>query len=264
MTTPSFVGVSKAMFHSPDDILRLEEEYRTVSGRSDRLILAYMTRNYVVPEALKHARHGFSRRLRTLVRCIENTFEILPLDQVEPPMSEALSDININLQAFVFNVFGCVENLAWIWVSEKGLTKDDGSPIPKGWIGLRKMNTVVRKSFSPEFQGYLNELNVWFYQLEDYRHAVAHRIPLYVPPFVITPDKEAAYQVLAIRKSDALSRGALEEYDRWSADQDALGVFAPVMTHSLSAKSVVFHPQLLADFNTSAGLGWKMLEQLDH
>jgi hypothetical protein len=37
------------------------------------------------------------------------------------------------------------------------------------------------------------------------------------------------------------------------------------MQHSLDEKSptIVFHPQLLADFRTVEELGWKMLEELD-
>ena len=253
------------MFFSQEALQRLEEEYLTVSGKYARLLEAYLKRSYNDARAREHAQHGFSRRLKTLVRCIVNTFEILPPDRVDLPTSEELSDANINLQAFVFNVFGSVDNLAWIWVYEKNLTKEDGSSIPNEWVGLRKKNKLVRDSFSPEFLEYLNGLDEWFDHLENFRHAVAHRIPLYVPPYVITPDKEAAYRDFDDRKTDALNRGALEDYDRLSAEQDALGVFRPIMTHSFAedAKSIVFHAQLLADFNTIEELGWKMLEELD-
>ena len=254
------------MYFSQKALQHLEKEYLTVSGKYARLLEAYRKRGYSVARAREHAQHGFSRRLKTLVRCIDKTFEILPPDRVDLPTSEELSDANINLQAFVFNVFGSVDNLAWIWVYEKNLTKEDGSPIPNKWVGLRKENKFVRDSFSPEFLEYLNGLDEWFDNLENFRHALGHRIPLYVPPYVITPDKEAAYRDFEERKTDALNRGAPEDYDRLSADQDALGVFRPVMTHSFEegARRVVFHCQLLADFNTIEELGWKILEELDH
>lgn len=253
------------MFFSQQSLQRLGEEHLTVSGKYARLVEAYMKHSFNDARAREHARHGFSRRLKTLVRCIDNTFEILPPDRFDLPTSEELSDANINLQAFVFNVFGSVDNLAWIWVCEKTLTKDNGSPIPNKWVGLRKKNKSVRDSFSPEFQEYLNGLDKWFDHQEKFRHAVAHRIPLYVPPYVITEDKEAAYRDFDDRKTDALNRGALGYYDRLSAEQDALGVFMPIMTHSFAedAKSVVFHTQLLDDFNTIEELGRKMLEELD-
>ena len=253
------------MFFSQEALQQLEEEYLTVSGKYAGLLEAYLKRNYNVARAQEHAQHGFSRRLKTLARCIENTFEILPLDQVDLPTSEELSDVNINLQAFIFNVFGCVDNLAWIWVCEKNFTRNDGSPIPNERVGLRKKNTLVRKSFSPEFLGYLDGLDEWFNHLENYRHALAHRIPLYVPPYMITKDKKAASRNFEDRKTDALKRLAFEDYDRLSAEQEALGVFIPLMTHSFGekAKSVAFHPQLLADFNTIEELGRKFLEELD-
>ena len=224
-----------------------------------------MKRSYNDARVREHAHHGFLRRLKTLVRCIDKIFEILPPYRIELPTGEELSDATINIQAFVINVFGSVDNLAWIWVLEKGIERNDGSPIPDSWVGLREKNKLVRGSFSPEFQEYLKGLSGWFDYLENFRHALAHRIPLYVPPYVITKDKEAAYRDFEDRKTDALNRGAFEDYDRLSAEQDALGVFRPVMTHSVieGSKSVVFHAQLLADFNTVEVLGRKIFEELD-
>ena len=118
----------------------------------------------------------------------------MPPDRVDLPTSEELSDVNINLQAFVFNVLGSVDNLACIWVYEKDLTTEDGSPIPNKWVGLRRENKCVRDSFSPGFLEYLNGLDEWFNNLENLRHALAHRIPLYVPPYMIAEGKKAAYQ----------------------------------------------------------------------
>lgn len=253
------------MYFSENDLQELEKEYQTVSGKYLRLVQAYLKRGYNDSRAREHAQHGFSRRLRTLVRCIENVFEILPPDRVDPPTMEELSDVNINLQTYTFNVFGSVDNLARIWVREKNITKKDGSTIRNTWIGLTKKNTLVRNSFSPGFLRYLEGLDDWFDHLGNFRHAVAHRIPLYVPPYIVPDDKGASYRDLENRKSEAIERGALDDYDRLSAEQDALGVFEPIMTHSLAedAKRVIFHRQLLTDFNKIDGLGRKMLEELD-
>ena len=253
------------MSFSEEDLQNLNDEYLTISGKKTKVLEAYLKRSYNNGRAREYAHYGFSRRLQLIARCIDNIFLILPPDRVDLPTSEERIDANIYLQAFVFNVFGCVDNLAWIWVAEKKLTKGDGSPIPNGWVGLRKSNTLVCRSFSPKFQKYLNWLDKWFDLQENFRHALAHRIPLYIPPYVITKDKESAYWDFESRKSDAFNRGALDEYDRLSVEQDALGVFRPVMTHSFveEAKSVVFHAQILADFNTIEELGWLMLEELD-
>ena len=123
----------------------------------------------------------------------------------------------------------------------------------------------MHDSLSPKLREHLDGLEEWFAQQDNYRHALAHRIPLYVPPYLITESKKAAYQKLEVRKSDAINRGARDDHDRLSAEQDALGVFSPVMTHSFGENTnhIVFHAQILADFNTVEELGRIMLEELD-
>ncbi len=253
------------MYFSKEDLEKLHEGYPAVIGKCQRLRESYLNRKYNDAQAQEYARHGFLRRLGTLVRCIDNVFEILPPDRVDLPTSEELSDAVINIQAFVFNVFGCADNLAWIWVSEKNLTKANGSPIPPIWVGLRKKNELIRDSFSPTFSRYLKRLDGWFDNLEDFRHALAHRIPLYLPPYLVPEDKKEAYQELENRMAKAVMREDMAEYDRLLEEQRALVAINLCMTHSFEEEApfVVFHPQLLADFNTIEELGQKMLDELD-
>ena len=68
-------------------------------------------------------------------------------------------------------------------------------------------NRGYRESFSAEFQAYLQELDAWFGQLENFRHALAHRIPLYIPPYIIDPKNEQAYRELEAGMNAALARG---------------------------------------------------------
>jgi hypothetical protein len=99
-------------------------------------------------------------------------------------------------------------------VEEKGLRKDDGTPIPYSWVGLSEKCTFVRGSFSPEVRRYLTGLRGWFDHLEDFHHALAHRIPLYIPPFNLPPDKLAVYHDLEDRKREALKRQDFAEHER--------------------------------------------------
>jgi len=253
------------MYFSDNDLEELRNGYLAVAGKHQQLTEGYLIRAYKGPRAREYATQGFLRRLKTLVRCIDRIFQILPPDRTDLPTSDELSDAMINLQAFVFNVFGATDNLAWIWVQEKGLVSDDGSPIPGTWVGLREKNKSVRGSFSVEFQEYLKGLNGWFELLEGFRHALAHRIPLYIPPYVVSTDDEAAYRELEDRMAEAITRHDFAEHERLSSEQKALAAFRPHMTHSFEERAaiIVFHPQLLADFNTIEELGQRMLEELD-
>ncbi len=253
------------MYFSEKALKQMRDEYSVISEKHQRLFESYLVRNYKTARAKEYAEHGFSRRLNTLVRCIDKVFEILPPDRVDIPTRQEVIDASINIQAFIFNVFGCTDNLAWIWVLEKNLTKNDGSPIPNHQVGLSRKYELVRKSLTPELQKYLNGVDDWFDYLENFRHALAHRIPLYIPPYVVTTDNEAAYKTLEDHKMKASQDGDLEEYDRLSAEQMGLVKFRPWMTHSFqeNAKPVVFHAQLLADFKTIEELGRKILEGLN-
>jgi hypothetical protein len=150
-------------------------------------------------------------------------------------------------------------------VHEKGLTLPDGNELPRGWVGLRRVNEHIRTALSPELRSYLDGMEEWIGYMENYRHALAHRIPLYVPPFMVTPANTPAYQDLEQRMWEALRRGEVDEHGRLTAEQAKLTFFRPFMAHSFEEQKgiVTFHPQLLADFNTVEAIGRKVLEELD-
>jgi hypothetical protein len=62
-----------------------------------------------------------------------------------------------------------------------------------------------------------------------------------------------------------LLEGDVNEYERLGVEQKALELFRPWMMHSFheEARPMVFHPQLLANFNTAEEMGRKILEHLD-
>lgn len=123
---------------------------------------AYHDHQYIYPLAKEYARHGFMRRIGTLLRCIENAFANIPLDHPGVPSRSRLLDATINIQAFIFNVFGTIDNLAWIWVTEIALTKSDGALLPNNWVGFGPGNKYVRKSLPREFSEYLTSMTSGF------------------------------------------------------------------------------------------------------
>jgi hypothetical protein len=253
------------MYFSDDALKKLEVEYRTLNKKLEKLFEGYVLRKYQDPRAREHANQGFASRLRIMVRCIDNVFRMLPPGRTELPSRDELSDAAINIQSFVFNVFGSIDNLAWIWVSEKGQKRADGTPIPNSQVGLGSENESVRATLSQGFQNYLKGLDGWFEQIGNLRHALAHRIPLYIPPYVIATKDEAAYREFDRKMSEAIKRHDFAEYDRLSMEQLKLGKFRPWVQHSFEegATPIVFHAQMLADFKTVDEIGRKMLEELD-
>jgi hypothetical protein len=264
MTTGCTPQDEKATY-SREAVAQLIAELATITPERARLIDAIVARNYSSQQAADHARHGLARRLGTLARCVENSFSILPPDFVGLPDLGRLADATIQIQSFAFSLVGALDNLAWMWVLETGVTQRDGKPLPNLWIGLRRGHTCVRESFPKATHAYLTTFDSWFDYVEEFRHALAHCIPLYIPPYTVSNADGAAYQQSDEDKWNALRQGDLSAYTAAQSTQDSLCVFRPWITHQsdLGPKCVYFHPQLLTDFKTIVNISWTILNALD-
>jgi hypothetical protein len=250
---------------SASAISDIERQYATIAGKYQDLLERYVWRSYTSERAREYATHGLARRLKSLIRSVEKLFELLAPGRTDFPSVNELTDAANLLQAFLFNVFGSVDNLAWVWVLQRGLTKPNGSPLPPKLVGLTPKNQFVRNTLSAEFRTYLETLSGWFDYLENYRHAAAHRIPLYIPPYVVFETNQAAYALLQTQIEGATRAGRVEERDRLEQEALKLAEFRPVMMHSYSegASTVYFHPQVLIDFSTVYEIGIRMQSELD-
>jgi len=239
-------------FYAQHQLVQLQDGYSTVNPAYERLMGEYLSIRLTNEAAYEYIRHGFVRRLGTLKRCIENLYSIYPPERSDKPSRHECIDLAINLQSFVFNVFGCIDNLAWIWVKEKGLHDKKERPLQGQQVGLGVGCIKVRQSFSAEFNQYLTSRDNWFAYLENYRHALAHRIPLYVAPYTLSPAKLDEHNELERHMNEAHSRGDFDLWWELDAEQEKLGRFTPLMTHSFTERTtpVAFHFQVLADWNT--------------
>jgi hypothetical protein len=249
------------MYFHEDAIKNMADRYMTLDERSEALTVGFCSFDFKNDRAREFAAHGFSRRLRTMTHCINNVFALLAPDDETIPTSETCIDATAYVQAFLFNVFGALDNLAWIWVQEKDIRNDDGGQLKDTRVGLGKKYREIKRTFSNEFREYLKEQTDWFKHLADFRHALAHRIPLYIPRYAVV--NSAEYDDLQ-RQKDALYADPVE-YDRLTAEQMKHVQFQPVMRHSFSEKSpnIVFHPQILNDFAIVEEIGKRMLIELE-
>lgn len=230
--------------------------------RENDLTTTLFIRDYRNAETAHFVKHGLGRRLATLKHTLTRTFEVLRPD-AQDPSHDALMDATSHLQTFVINVFGAIDNLARIWVMEAGIAQPNGRTLRPMQIGLTPDHEVVRASLSVPFRSYLATADAWFGYLEDYRHALAHRIPLYIPPRQL--DDAAVTEYRRLETELALTVRNPERYSEILHQQRRLGVFNPVMMHSYAeqARPVFLHPQMICDFSTVVEIGEHMLRELD-
>lgn len=244
-------------YYKKEHLKKIQEVHLQMQEKTNDLVILFTRFIFSSEKAGEYARHGFARRIQVLSRCIQNIFRIIPAGTVKVPKRERLHDATINLQAFYANAFGCVDNLAWVWVHESGLA----SRIRPREVGLRKSNARVRKTLSPEFQAFLASRDKWFEYLTEFRHALGHRVPPYIPPGSVRPKDQPTFQDLEQRMRAARSPG---EFDSLLEEQKQLYIFEPLTIHSFdeATGTIRFHQQMLVDFLTVEEIALKMLDEL--
>ena len=249
------------MYFSADAIAEMAAAYQALDEKEDALVSSFITRKFKNDIAKEFAQHGVARRLRTLTSCIKNVFNALPPESDTLPGRNDLIDATINIQAFIINAAGLLDNLAWVWVHENDVRNYDGSALKKLQISLT--NKVIRQTFSTEFQNCIQQNRKWIKNLRTFRDPLAHRIPLYISPYQVPVQNTEKY--LEIDRQKTLTK-TNEEWEKLDAEQKKLVVFQPHIRHSLFEKggySLVFHPQLFADFHTIEEISYRLLGELD-
>jgi hypothetical protein len=239
------------MPYTDETVAHFEEQYRKItSGLSDLVekFLAVLSPKLKNARAQEYLQHGVCRRLGVLERSIRRIFEIFPPNRKNKLTRDELSDVQIYLHAFVINLFGTLDNLAWVYVLEHDLEKKVGGH--KG-VGLYTKNT---QSILPsDLRAYINldSTREWYEKyVKNYRDALAHRIPLYVPPFMLTAAEAPKWEELDDRIWKCMQNQEFEELVRLKREQENLGVICDTFAHSLSeleAKTLHIHAQVLSD-----------------
>ena len=110
-----------APYFSEKKLAELNEQRGKLVAQYLNLVLRFQTRGYRTERGKEYAFHGFSRRLDILRTAIDEVFTALPPDREGIPEREEVLKATIAIQAFVLNMVGCLDNLAWIWVHERGV-----------------------------------------------------------------------------------------------------------------------------------------------
>lgn len=165
------------------------------------------------------------------------------------------------MQAYVINLSGIFDNWAWAFIYRHDLLAEVGG---KHGVGLFKKATHSR--LPQEITEYLsvNDLEKWHdTYLRSFRDALAHRIPLYIPPSIYTEAEGARYQELEDKRISLIMAMKWKELEEVEAELNSLGQPCLYFLHSFheeKPKSVYIHPQLLCDGLTVIEFGNLFME----
>lgn len=197
--------------------------------------------------AREHVTYGAARRLLIIIRCVKNIFSIFPVRRTKLLNLDERNDLEINLHAFLIHVHGLPDNLAWAYILERKvlLAPQD--------VGLFQKKT--REHFPIELQTDLNRFINWHQAYaKNYRDALAHRIPPYVPPAAWLPEHEQEFKDLHERAEQAKRERNFELALDLHAQKHDIGIIHPAFLHSfLDQKAcgpMLLHPQVIVDTRT--------------
>jgi hypothetical protein len=209
------------------------------------------------PHIQEHMLRGAGRRLAVLRRSIENIYSLFPLNATEKLSRDTLSDVQINLHAFVINLYGVFDNFAWAFVLRHNLVTIIGG---RKRVGM--FNAATQHYLPDVLKSYLKQESVsWWFDmyLKEYRDALAHRIPLYIPPFTVTENEGEKYNTLEVEKLQCIKAVNWRRLDEIYVEQEAIGVPCYTFLHAFAGgeppRPVFLHPQVLSDGKTVMEFG---------
>ena len=252
------------MEYTSEQVQQLKRDKETSSRalvRAYRDLILETAPKLRIEKAREYLTHGVGRRLKIVARCLDKVFEIFPPDRKDILNSDEVADLEIHLHAFVINVNGLLDNLAWVFVLERNLLEAVGGRIA---VGLFKKET--RAHLPEDVQAYLMSEKIRDWHLtyaKEYRDALAHRIPLYIPPSVIDPKDAERHRQLDGEMFQAMLDGDIDLADSKKSEQAALESVCLTAVHSYSESQMVWiHAQMVADANTALAVTGKIRKHL--
>lgn len=201
------------------------------------------------PRAREYLHNGVGRRLELLQRCVTNIFRIIPLDRSHHFEREELADLNINLHAFLLNVYGTLDDLAWVVVLEATQSE------VKRRQDVSLYGRVVQKHLPEETTRFLEKMKSWHDNyIKNFRDSLAHRIPAYVPPMGLTDEEAKRSEELEKEILQRITQHDFSAAETLEDEQSALGSLMPVFAHSFgdadASSPVYLHNQVIVDLKT--------------
>lgn len=256
---------ARIMFFSTEQIEHLDQHMTDVLAELQGLQLQVVAQGQsleATSRVREHLLHGAARRVGIIKRSIENVFLLFPPSTSRPLNRDALSDVQINLHAFVMNLYGIYDNWAWAYVLRHDLETDIGG---RRRIGL--FIDATRNRLPAALKSYLTSTTTidWHEKYaKSFRDALAHRIPPYIPPAEFTPEEGHRYNELESEKVDCIWNCRWERLDEVWAEQAGLGspcfTFLHAYTEDDPPRPVLLHPQMISDGKAVAEFGHLFLK----
>jgi len=193
------------------------------------LSLEYITNICSNPSAKDNLSYGAGRRILVIKENYISINEIAYPKKSDPLNPEENVVLNLHLNSLYFHLSGLLDNLAWAVVLESSIfpTFNEQNGRDRRRVGLfkdeflGKIQNVKNGILYKELKSKLD----WHRQLADLRDPLAHRIPLYVTPAILTEEQGEKYRQLRIQFYECMDKNDFEGAEKALHQQQTLGTY---------------------------------------
>ena len=196
------------------------------------------------PEAKHFALYGAGRRSGLLWTAYRGLLSTIQIDRTAPLSSDEVKAVSRDLNTLYINIVGTIDNCAWCLRHEMG--SEAVKTLPNASVGLFSKRFIGDPAFS-SLRSALEAYRSWYEELRKRRDPAAHRIPLSVPPAVLTPDDANRYRDIQRRIDETVAAGDYEAADELEESQARLGQFLPMFLHHPREPIIPFYPTISQD-----------------
>ena len=224
--------------------------------RESYIALAMLAQKVECPEAHLHLRFGAARRAGLIGHCLQDLLERIPPNRNTPISYEDVAEITKDLNVIYINIRGSMDNIASC--VQHLLGGEDTRNLDPMQVDLFGEKFLGDANFC-EIKDFLNPFGNWNAELKDLRNSSAHRIPLSVPPAVLSEDEKVEYKRLIIERNEISNKlfqaiGKDEDSAKWFEEVDVieekierLGTFSPIFVHHPSEKPTKVYSRVPED-----------------
>lgn len=210
-----------------------------------------------VPNSLKNDQariyllHGAGRRLGTMFHCFRAIVHTAHEGRKEPLSHEEQQNLSRDLNLIYMNLRGVLDNFAASFLYERAPN------VALDRLHIDLFSKIYRKevpAFS-EIKDVVMACDDWNREVKSRRDPVAHRIPLYLPPAILTSEEGKKYRELEERYWSELAKQQFDKVDATSLQWQRLGRFHPVFLHHPEESPFPLYPTIPSDLANVVRIG---------
>jgi hypothetical protein len=200
-----------------------------------------------------YMQYGAGRRLIMMFYSYQAVTHIAYNKRTEPLSYDEQHTLSREINIIYMQLRGVLDNFAWCLLYER--QPDLEGTIRCYDVGLFSQTFRKQCAAFSEVEDEIKVHDVWNEEVKKRRDPVAHRIPLYVPPAVITQEEAKTYHALNDRFNDKLNSLKLDEAAFAFDEMNTVGAFFPYFVHHPDEPPIPIYPTIPTDMTHLIRIG---------